>query len=528
MSRSTANIPKSPGIYEFFDKNDRIIYIGKAKSLKNRVSSYFSKSAELSPAKQTMVSEIADIRCAVVNKEREAILLEAALIKKHQPKYNIVLRDDKNWSYIVITHEKTPRLMTIRGTDRIRGEYFGPYTNGKVAKTIVRLIYRILPIHGFGRSYSTVPRDLLSMADYLGLTNAARDPRAAYASVIAQARTILKGDTGTLLGALRAAMNTSATREEYEKARLFRDKIAALERIREPQDVVHPLLANQDVIGIACEGAVCAVSVMQFRGGQMLDTIHAHLINKLRREPAHVLEQFIVQYYGRVADTPAYAVLPYKISTDASKTLKPLAIVYPQRGSKKRLLTLAEKNAFLELQKIKSSKTLPHALYQLKKILDLPHIPRRIEVYDISNIVGTSAVGAMVVTLDGVRAPSHYRKFRIKTVIGANDVAMMKEVLMRRQNHTEWPDPDLIILDGGKPQLNTVYPVLKPAWKERVAALAKQEEELFVPGRHSPIRLPKNDPALLLLRAARNEVHRTAISYFRLLHRKKQRSSPGK
>ena len=331
---------------------------------------------------------------------------------------------------------------------------------------------------------------------------------------------ILQGKSDAILNTLRVEMAASSRKQEYEKAGLQRDKIRALETLLERQAIVHPNLVNQDIIGYAGDAERTVVTIMQLRNGKLLDTFHFPLKNALAGTREEVLEQFLAQYYSRPQSKPRQIVLPFAVPRPAERVAGPARVVYPKRGTQKKMLSLANKNAWLQYHKLTSSKPLPPAVYLIKDILDLPQLPRRIEAYDISNIGGQHAVGAMIVVHDGVLAPSHYRKFKIRTVRGSNDVAMMREMLERRQRHAEWPAPDLILLDGGKPQLNAVYPILKEAWKERVAALAKREEELFVPGRRMGIATPKNNQGLLLLMRARDAVHRQAIKYYRATHRK--------
>lgn len=315
-------------------------------------------------------------------------------------------------------------------------------------------------------------------------------------------------------------MTASSRKQEYEKAGVQRDRIRALETLLERQVIVHPNLVNQDIVGYAGDAKRSVVTIMQLRNGTLLDTFHFPLKNILSGTREEVLEQFLAQYYSRPQSKPRQIILPFAVPRPAERAVEPARAVYPKRGTQKKMLFLANKNAWLQYHKLTASKPLPPAVYLVKDILGLSKLPRRIEAYDISNIGGQYAVGAMVVVHDGLLAPAHYRKFKIRTVRRSNDVAMMKEILERRQRHAEWPAPDLILLDGGKPQLNTVYPILKEEWKERVAALAKREEELFVPGRRMSIAVPKNNQGLLLLMRARDAVHRQAIKYYRATHRK--------
>lgn len=513
-------IPTEPGVYRFFNADKEIIYIGKAINLRNRVRSYWAKHTGLSPAKQQMVGEIENIDYIAVHTEQESLLLEATLIKKHQPKYNIDLRDDKNWTYIVITKTNPPRIVAVHGDRKLKGEYFGPYTSGSSARTVVRLLYKLFPLPGEGREYSSVTHDLNRLYELLG-TSDVQKPHAPIKleNFINEARKILKGNINELRGRLQTAMKDSSARQEYERAAVLRNKLEALERIRKPQDVVHPLYEDHDIVGVAHADTRAVVTILRIREGRMLDPFHYTITNNLELQTPELLEQFLMQYYTRIYDAPDIVLLPSLPSRAVVRVLRPLRLKIPERGSKKRLLDLASKNAWIHL-KATTKDFLPPALYELKRILKLPEIPLRIEAYDISNIQGNYAVGAMVVAINGSLAKSEYRKFKIKTVRGSNDVAMLREVVARRLRHPEWAEPQLIILDGGKAQLSTVYPILPPAWRGKVIALAKREEEIFLPRMHKPLVLPHSNEGLKLLMAVRDAVHGFAIRYYRKRHGK--------
>ncbi len=523
MKPNLTSLTSSPGIYRFYDTAGELIYIGKAKNLKNRVRSYFAKDADLSPSKRLMVDEIKDVDIIAVNSEKEALLLEAGLIRKYQPKYNVVLRDDKTWAYIVITKETFPRIMTVHGRKNLKGEYFGPYTSGAAARIIVRLIHRMLPLRTCKRDLSKLPNGIVCMQYHLGncfgpcqeLIGASE-----YDALIEKARRILKGEGKFIVDEMRKQMAEFSRSKHFEQAALLRDKIKAWESVYEPQHIISHEQYNRDVIGIVRIDAHAVITVLQIRRGQIHDKLSYFFENKLSLERNELLESFLLQYYAPPALKPKEVLVPLELSSAAVKALAPLGILIPQKGMQKKFLDLAEKNAALYYHSATKTKPLPDVLYKIQEMLSLAALPRRIEVYDISNVQGSYAVGAMVVAINGVLRPSEYKRFKIKTVKGSNDVAMMKEMLMRRSNHPEWGEPDLIVLDGGKPQLHTVYPILPAAWKEKVTALAKREEELFVPGRAKSISSPKSDPVMLFLRRIRDEVHRKAIGYYRLTHKK--------
>lgn len=526
MKPDFRKIPRDPGVYLYYDRGGSIIYIGKAKNLRARVRSYWIESGERSPAHRQLMREIAHHDFIVVNNETEALLLEAGLIKKHQPKYNIVLRDDKSWMYIVITDEPFPRVIAMRGRKKWRGEYFGPYTKGSAAKTVVRLLHRVFPLRMCTRDLSKLPNGLVCAQYHLGNCRGPCQKLISaddYRTFIEQCRQVLKGKVTPLIKQFEHAMQHAASSQKYEQAALYRDKIKALHTISKPQDVVHPLQLTIDSIGIMNARGSAVITVVPFRSGRMLDVMHYPLKNYLHVTPGEVLEHFVTQYYTQFMNIPNTILLPEKISAAATKALAPVIVAYPKRGVRRRLLQLAQKNAWAQYQKLIAGIPLPESLYSLKESLALEQLPRRIEAYDISTMGGSHAVGAMVVSHDGKLAKSEYRVFKIRTVHAMNDVAMLREVVVRRIKHTEWPMPDLMVLDGGKAQLTAVHPILVEDLKNKVIALAKKQEEIFTPRLTGSIKLPRTNPGLKLVQVLRDEAHRSAISFYRKLHRKKFR-----
>jgi len=523
MQPNLTKIPESAGVYFFLNTQGETLYIGKAKNLRSRLSSYWNKGSELTLDKQTMISQVADIDYTVVNNETEAFLLEAALIKKHLPPFNIVLRDDKSWTYLVLTNEPFPRLLTVHGLKKIKGKYFGPYTSGFAARTIWRLMHKILPLRTCKKNSKTYPNGMTCVEHHLLRSHGQCTQfmnQTEYAKVVAQAVKIIQGQGNSIYQTLEHKMAVAAEKRQYELAAKLRDQIWAWHRISQPQNVAFTAGGNQDVINLIEQGRQTVITILQIRSGQLLDKINYLIERPLNQTIDETLQATISQHYAPPLEPPSEIILPKKISTNLSKILK-IKITVPERGAKKKLLDLAEKNAWSYLQRINSQASIPEILYQLQKLLNLNQLPYRWECYDISNIQGNYSVGSMVVFEAGKKKPSDYRKFKIRTITGANDVASMKEVLQRRIRHTEWPEPDLIILDGGKPQLNTVLPILPENWQKKVIALAKKQEEIFLPDKSSPIRLPRHHKISLALQAIRNEAHRTAIRYYRLLHRNK-------
>ena len=527
MKPITAQLPTSAGVYFFFDQNKKLIYIGKAKNLRNRVSSYFKDSTELSPAKQEMVSQIADLDYTVVSNETEALLLEAGLIRKHLPPFNIILRDDKTWTYIVITDEPFPKLTTVHGRKKIKGKYFGPYTSSFAAKNIVRHLHRILPIRTCKRDLSKLPSGKVCFQYALGRCQGPCEKFVGvseYMGHIKQAELILRGHKTNLPQQLGQQMKQAAGVKNYELAARLRDRLKAWKYLSQSQHIVATQDTDQDVLALVPFGQQAVFTILQVRQGQVLDKFNYLLDRPIDQSIEELWETILSQHYQPTSAHPKAILFFDKPLALWTKIVAPSKLITPSRGNKKKLLELAQANAYSYYQRIKQQAEIPVALYQLQHELDLPILPYRIECYDISNIQGNFSVAAMVVFEGGKKKPSAYKKFKIKTVTGPNDFASLKEVLTRRQNHPEWGEPNLIIIDGGKGQLSSVMKVIKPEWKERVVALAKREEEIFIPGKMGSLKLPKSHPVSLLVQAIRNETHRFGITFYRQRHRKSLRA----
>ncbi len=515
-------IPKSPGIYFFLNKQGQIIYIGKAKNLKSRLVSYWQKSSELTEQKLLMLQEIAHIRYTLVDNETESLLLEASQIKKHQPKYNIVLKDDKNWGYIVITNEPFPRIVVIHGRQKRKGQHFGPYTSTLAARTTVRLLHRILPLRTCGRDLTHLPKGKICLEYHMHrclgpcekLISAAE-----YNDLINQAKKIIRGDTKELEADLLGKLKKFSAEKNFELAKIKRDQLQSLQKLQAKQKVISAKNINQDIINLTSFGQTVALTAMQIRKGILGDKFNFIIQNELKLSNAEIIENFINQFYSEKVDQPAGLLLPEKINKAQTILTDKIKILIPKKGHNKKLLGLVQKNAQDHLER-NIDQTKWQQLSALQALLKLKVLPRRIEIYDISNIQGTLAVGAMVVFQDGKIAADQYRWFKIKYVTGPNDAWMMQEVLSRRIRHKEWPEPDLIILDGGKGQLSVVSKILPKNWLAKTMALAKKEEEIFLPSRKTSIRLPRLSPLSLFVQYMRNQAHKFAIKKYRLLHRK--------
>jgi len=522
MKPNFAKISQKPGIYFFLNKNKEIIYIGKAKNLQNRIKSYWTKSAELSPAKQQMISEVYKINYTIVDNEVESLLLEAEQIRKQQPKYNISLKDDKNWGYILIHDEPFPRVSVVHGRQQRRGQYFGPYTSTQSARVIVKMLHRILALRTCRRDLSKLPKGKVCLEYHMGRCLGPCEKLVDiknYNQIIKQVKNLLNGHTKNLADNLRKQIIKASHDKNYELAKLKRDQLLSLQRLQDKQKIIRAKNINQDIINLVNAGQVTIITLMQVRAGILGDKFNFKINNKLNLDNKNILENFINQFYARGLQAPKEIILPTKITQQNILIKNKTKFIIPQRGQNKQLLELIKQNAQDYLEKNLTNKN-SSVLLNLQKLLKLPDFPNRIEVYDISNIQGQYAVGSMIVFTDGKIDSDQYRIFKIKGIKQANDTAMLKQVLQRRAKHDEWPDPDLIILDGGKPQLNIVYPALPKDWQTRVIALAKKQEEIFIPKSSKSLKLPKNNPISLFIQHMRNQAHRFAINHYRRQHRK--------
>ncbi len=532
LKEQVAQLPLKPGVYRFFDEHGKLLYIGKATKLRQRVQSYFRASTELSGAKQMMVAQIRDIEYTVVDHEPEALLLETTLIKKHKPPYNVVMKDDKNFQYIHITDDPYPVIEKVRQlplTGR-RGRYYGPYTSGYAIKSTLGLLRRLFryclhpPVMKRGEIvYPQRPCLDFQMGRCVGPCARAVSPQV-YQAVIGQIVSFLEGDYRSIREQVEREMVAAAEAEEFEKAARLRDQVQAIDQMMAEQKVVSTRRENADYLSVVRAGGQSgAAAVNQFvvRQGKMVHQEVFMLQHTKELTNADVMAAFIDQYYSQAVTRPPKLYL----NTEA------------RRGRNRKLLEMGEDNAreALERQKASFEKEEERArqgLDELGAALGVaPESLKRIEIYDISNFQGEHSVGSMVVFVDGRSDSSQYRKFKIKTVQGANDFASLAEVINRRLRHLArqsapgvkdaWPRPDLIIIDGGKGQLRAAAGVLESVGvKIPIISLAKREEEIFVPGRAESIRLKVGSQGYYLVQRMRDEAHRFAIGFYRRRHMK--------
>ncbi|SDA60878.1 excinuclease ABC subunit UvrC [Methanobrevibacter millerae] len=519
---SPENLPKKPGVYIMKNADDEIIYIGKAKNLKNRVMSYFREKLDR-PKTQILMSHFDSLEYILTNSEKEALILEATLIKKHHPRYNIQLKDDKRYPYVKITDEKFPRLVITRNVTK-NGVYYGPFTDVGSVKRTVKFLKSLFKI----RTCRNMDGPCLN--SQIDLCYAPCDERISeeeYSEIINKIDLFFQGKYSVIVKNLKEEMTQAALNEEYEKAAVLRDQIASIEEIMEKQfvDLADDDL-DQDVIAIAQGKMDIVVIIMPVRNGKITGRDDFLMSASEYDSTSEILSAFIQQYYGYNRHVPKQILLAEDI--DDSELLEEwlsdlrgnrVYIKVPQKGVKFRLVKMAQKNAeIIQHQK----KKLENSLIELKKYLKLENIPRVIEGYDISNISGEFAVGSKVSFKDAKPNKKMYKHFRMETP-GPNDFAMMKELLTRRLKLIETdPEPDLIVIDGGKGQLGMACEVLDEMNLTHipVIGLAKEFEEIYLPNSKRPIIIPKNNRALHLLQQVRDESHRFAITYHRKLRSK--------
>jgi len=530
------------------DAEGNILYVGKAANLHQRVRSYFSARQKLSPKLERMVARVNDLDFFVTASEQEALILELNLIKRHRPRYNVRLKDDKTFPYLKIdTNEDWPRVHITRRLED-GGCYFGPFASAKSVRQTLKVLKGIFPFRSCRKPITGT--DLRPCLEYhihhcLGPCIGAVS-KEEYAGVIKQVILFLEGKQEIVVQELQSKMEKAAEALDFEKAVLLRDQIQAIDRVIEGQRIATTVSGEQDVIAFASDKDQAYVQVFFIRGGKLIGRESFVLQGTHSEEPEQIMTNFIKQFYASVPHIPPLLLLQYPVEDRTvienwlqSKRGAKVHIQVPSRGNKKQLVGIVARNAQQGLEQLKIRQlatpgTLAVALAEIKRELHLPRLPSRMEGYDISNIQGTEAVGSMVVFEEGKPKPSHYRRFRIKTVSGANDYAMLQEVVKRRfkrgvKSDVSTPDtwailPDLVLIDGGKGQLNSVLAAMHEVGVDSMLAvsLAKENEAIFTPYRRGPVILPRRSPGLQLLQRLRDEAHRFALGYHQKI-RKRQR-----
>ena len=517
--KSPENLPKKPGVYIMRDVNDEIIYIGKAKNLINRVRSYFREKLDR-PKTQILMSHFDSLEYIVTNSEKEALILEANLIKKHRPRYNIQLKDDKRYPYVKITNEKFPRLIITRNVTK-NGVYYGPFTDVTSVKKTVKFLKSLFKIRTCRNMDGPCLNSQIELCYAPCSGEISQDE---YNEIINKIDLLFQGKYSVIFKNLKKEMTTAAQNEQFEKAAVLRDQITSIEEIMEKQfvDLVDDDL-DQDVIAIAPNDNEVVVIIMPIRNGKIVGRDDFLMSGSQYESNSEIVFAFIQQYYGFNRHVPKQILLNESI--DDVELLEEwlsdlrgnrVYIKVPMKGVKLRLVNMAQKNAeIIKHQK----KAMENSLIELKKYLKLDKLPRVIEGYDISNISGKFAVGSKVSFKDAKPNKKKYKRFKIETP-GPNDFAMMKELLTRRLKMIDTDEePDLIVIDGGKGQLGMACEVLDELNLSHIPiiGLAKEFEEIYLPNSRKPIIIPKNNKALHLLQQVRDESHRFAITYHRKL-----------
>ncbi|MEC7640922.1 MAG: excinuclease ABC subunit UvrC [Nitrospinota bacterium] len=544
-------LPFVPGIYMMKDKNDKILYIGKAKSLSHRVRSYFQESRTIAPRTRVMVSHVHDIQVLTTQTEGEALILESNFVKKYQPRYNVLLKDDKHFPYLrLTTQEEFPRLEVVRRIRKDGAMYFGPYTMVKEVRETIRLIYKILPLRQsrdeLDGSKKRRPCLNYQIGRCLGPC-AGNVPPTRYATVVNDVILFLKGKNSELLESLKTKMDAATLEFRYEEAAVYRDKIKAVKTVFDRQNIISPYLEDQDVIACHCEGGCAMVQALIIRGGKMIGERIFKMRSQREMLADEILSSFVKQYYSNEAVLPREILLPQSIEDldlvadwFSGKKGHRVRLDVPQRGKKRRLVEMAEENARRAVKnEIESDEACLLMMEELQTMLNLKSLPQTIEAFDISNISGTHSVGSLACFSDARANKSQYRSFQIRDVQGIDDYQMMREVLVRRYGRLieeEKPMPDMILIDGGRGHLNKAQQVLLDLGLEDkidLISIAKGRDrgdlatdEVLSVSRKIPVVFKKSSPARFLLQRIRDEAHRFSIHSHRKLRTKKSLVSP--
>ena len=532
LREKLAGIPLRPGVYLFKDRSGAIVYVGKARVLRDRVRSYFQASRPGDPRRDSLLADINDVELVLTDTEMEALALENNLIKRHRPRYNVLLRDDKNHPYLKLTlAEEYPRLHVVRRPGEDRNAYGGPYIPASLGRKTAGLVHRLFGVRSCKETLNgRRPRPCLQYQIGRCLAPCVVEicslPR--YRQACEDARLFLEGRSDEVLARLKEQMAAAASEERYEEAASLRDQVRTLERLEAPQKITTTELEERDLFGAHLEGSRAALQVFSVRDGKVVAR-EGYLLDNLS-EPENALSAAIQQYYAQGRYVPREVLVPQPLADCdlleewlSARRGSGVRIRVPQRGEKVRLLDLVVRNAKLafDLEWRQPRKQSQEILRTLRDLLELDVEPRRIECFDISNIQGSDIVASMVAFEDGMPKKSAYRRFRIRDVAGLpDDFASMREVVGRRYKRLleEGKElPDLVLIDGGKGQLGAAVAALEELGlgEQPAASLAKKEELLFVRGRAEPIALPRSSPVLQLVQRVRDEAHRFAVTFHR-------------
>lgn len=524
-------LPSNPGIYQYFDSEEKIIYIGKAKNLKKRVASYFNRDNHDSRKTALLVKNIADIKFIIVESELDALLLENTLIKKYQPKYNINLKDDKTYPWICVKNEDFPRVFATRNLIKDGSHYFGPYAMPKIMYTVLDLIKDLYPLrtcnYTLSRENIEKHKYKVCLEYHIGNCKGAcegHQSKTEYDIGIENIKDILRGNTSAVLRMLKALMQDYAEKFEFEKAQALKLKIEELERFKSKSTVVSPTISDVDVFSIKTDEDFAFINFLKVMEGAIVQGHTIELKKKLDETDEELLLFGITELRTRFESFSKEIIVPFKLSIE----LPDINFIVPQRGDKKQLLELSLRNVdYYRKEKQKQSDLIDpdrhtnRIMAQLKKDLRLTEEPRHIECFDNSNFQGAFPVAAMTVFKDGKPSKRDYRHFNIKTVEGPNDFASMEEVIYRRYKRLQdenLPLPQLIVIDGGKGQLSSALTSLEKLGlrgKIGIIGIAKKLEEIYFPGDAYPLYIDKKSESLRIIQHIRDEAHRFGITHHR-------------
>lgn len=524
-------LPDSPGVYQFYDKEDKLLYVGKAKSLKKRVSSYFQKDRHVSGKTSIMVRKVADIRTIVVDTEMDALLLENNLIKKHQPRYNVSLKDDKTYPWICIRNERFPRVFSTRKMIRDGSEYFGPYASGRLINTLLELINKLYKLRTCSLVLSeeniTKKKFRVCLEYQIGNCKGPCEgfqSQEEYDQSVKEIRQILKGNIQTVIGHLRELMQAYAAEYRFEEAQSVKEKLESLEKFQRKSVVVNPSIHNVDVFSLVIEEDSAYVNFLRVMNGAIIQGHTVELKKKLEETPEELLELAMGELRSRFFSDAEEIIVPFAPEVEWPG----ISFTVPKIGDKKHLLSLSESNVrnYIREKRLQEEKQHPEnrtlrLMEQMKKDLRLTELPKHIECFDNSNFQGAYPVAAMSVFRDGKPSKKDYRHFNIKTVEGPDDFASMEEVIHRRYKRMldeALPLPQLIVIDGGKGQLSAAVSSLEKLGlrgKIAVIGIAKRLEELYYPDDPLPLYIDKKSETLRIIQQLRDEVHRFGITHHR-------------
>lgn len=529
-------LPDKPGVYKYFDQEDNLLYVGKAKDLRKRVASYFVKQHENGKTR-ILVSKIARLEFVVVETEQDALLLENVLIKEWQPRYNIMLKDDKTYPYICIKNEPFPRVFLTRQIEKDGSEYLGPYASVGQAKNIVELVHQLFHLRTCNLSLTqkniSEHKFKVCLQYHIGNCKGmceGKQTEQEYNEHIAQIRKIVKGNISSVIKYLKEKMQTYADAFEFEKAHEIKLKLDSLQNYQSKSMVVNPTINDVDVFNIDENEKRAYISYLKVVNGAIIQTKVVELVKKLDENPNDLLNFGILELRKQFNSKSGEMILPF----DPDYPDKTIKITVPHIGDKRKLLELAKKNAFYyrkqfevkEHDRKRPNEQRFEVLNQLKKDLRLTELPQHIECFDNSNFQGSFPVASMVVFKEGKPTNKEYRHYKVKTVVGADDFASMKEIVYRRYKRLleeQQPLPQLIVIDGGKGQLSSAVESLKELniyQQVAIVGIAKKLEEIYVPNDSIPLHIDKRSPSLKLLQHIRNEAHRFAITFHRQIRSK--------